>query len=203
VVAKTESRLTGTPASGKSRFSLQRLPTYTRINQDTLGTKEKCVAAANAALGRGESVVIDNTNATPELRALYVNLATKHRMSMPTNQTACWRPLLVAQLANSAILVLLQVYRLDASGSTHLPILPSISTTTARLSPRESANEFQEWRSGHSKVDFAHPLRQRASPRSRRCISYARSKARPNENASVDGHERVQYNWLPVGRLSC
>jgi len=73
----------GSPASGKSQFSRTRLANYTRVNQDTLGTKERCVSAAAAALERGESVVIDNTNPDADVRALYLKLAKKHSTLLP------------------------------------------------------------------------------------------------------------------------
>jgi len=46
--------------------------------RDTLKTKEKCVKAAAESLAAGHSVVVDNTNPSAEVRALYVALARKH-----------------------------------------------------------------------------------------------------------------------------
>lgn len=54
--------LVGPPASGKSTFSKEHLPTYCRINQDTLHSVEKCRKAVDEMLGQGKSVVVDNTN---------------------------------------------------------------------------------------------------------------------------------------------
>jgi bifunctional polynucleotide phosphatase/kinase len=44
-------------------------------HRDTCKTKEKCVKACKAALAQGKSVVIDNTNASTELRKLYIDCA--------------------------------------------------------------------------------------------------------------------------------
>ena len=46
--------------------------------RDTLKTKEKCVKAAAESLSAGHSVVVDNTNPSAEVRALYVALARKN-----------------------------------------------------------------------------------------------------------------------------
>jgi len=47
------------------------------LDRDTLGTKEKCVKQCREHLGAGLSVVVDNTNASAELRGLYTALARK------------------------------------------------------------------------------------------------------------------------------
>ncbi len=56
----------GSPGSGKSTFYHAHLTSYTRINQDQLGTKEKCIKACQQALAEKKSVVIDNLNQTKE-----------------------------------------------------------------------------------------------------------------------------------------
>ena len=43
--------LVGPMAAGKSTYCVTHYPTYTRINQDTLRTLEKCRKAAKEALG--------------------------------------------------------------------------------------------------------------------------------------------------------
>jgi bifunctional polynucleotide phosphatase/kinase len=70
----------GLPASGKSTFAKKHLIAhgYTWVNQDSLKSKEKCVKACAEALAAGQSVVVDNTNPSAELRALYINAARKH-----------------------------------------------------------------------------------------------------------------------------
>lgn len=67
----------GTPAAGKSSFFrtfLQPLG-YVRINQDKLGTRQKCLHAAEAELRDGRSVCIDNTNADIATRKHWLDLA--------------------------------------------------------------------------------------------------------------------------------
>ena len=64
----------GSSGSGKSTFWSNYLRSYTRINQDTLKTPAKCKAALIAALERGESAVIDNTNKSIEERGRYISV---------------------------------------------------------------------------------------------------------------------------------
>ncbi|RDA96038.1 hypothetical protein CP533_5935 [Ophiocordyceps camponoti-saundersi (nom. inval.)] len=71
--------LCGPPGAGKSTFYRNHLQPlgYERINQDSLKTREKCIEAARELLSDGCSVVIDNTNADLETRAMWVGLAKK------------------------------------------------------------------------------------------------------------------------------
>eukprot|EP00965_Chrysotila_dentata_P228053 6196379-Pleurochrysis_carterae.AAC.2 len=51
--------LVGIPGSGKSTFSQQILhsaPSWVRVNQDTLGTRKRCMALAKAELLKGSNV---------------------------------------------------------------------------------------------------------------------------------------------------
>ncbi|KAJ4987269.1 polynucleotide kinase 3 phosphatase [Stagonosporopsis vannaccii] len=99
--------LVGSPGAGKSSFYWRQLQPlgYSRVNQDILKTvsieapftcmaaravpplgtlsnalkqREKCVKAATALIDEGTSVVVDNTNADQDVRAVWVNLAKKH-----------------------------------------------------------------------------------------------------------------------------
>lgn len=72
----------GCMASGKSSFAKQYLlpHNYIHINQDTLKTRDKCVQQAEVELQAGHSVVVDNTNPTPAVRKLYVQLAQKYNV---------------------------------------------------------------------------------------------------------------------------
>ncbi|KAE8822277.1 hypothetical protein HRS9139_10298 [Pyrenophora teres f. teres] len=73
----------GCPGAGKSSFYWKHLQPlgYARVNQDTLKTREKCVKAATAFLQEGTSAVIDNTNADPDTRAVWITLA--HKLNVP------------------------------------------------------------------------------------------------------------------------
>ncbi|KAE8453109.1 hypothetical protein EG329_012296 [Mollisiaceae sp. DMI_Dod_QoI] len=72
----------GSPGAGKSTFYWKQLEPlgYTRINQDILKSREKCIRVADDYLKEGKSVVIDNTNADPEVRSKWVQLAAKHNV---------------------------------------------------------------------------------------------------------------------------
>lgn len=67
----------GSPAAGKSSYYSTFLKPlgYTRINQDTLKTRQNCLAAAKTALAEGKSVCVDNTNANIETRSHWISLA--------------------------------------------------------------------------------------------------------------------------------
>jgi bifunctional polynucleotide phosphatase/kinase len=71
--------MVGPPACGKSTFARKYFPNYGHVNQDTVnkgkkGTKQQCLRLTKSLLVK-QSVVIDNTNATPELRAEYIAAA--------------------------------------------------------------------------------------------------------------------------------
>ncbi|WWC92336.1 polynucleotide kinase 3'-phosphatase [Kwoniella dendrophila CBS 6074] len=73
----------GPPASGKSSFYRKHfaIEGYEHINQDLLGTRDKCLRIAETFLGEGTKVVIDNTNRNKETRAYWIRLAM--RMKIP------------------------------------------------------------------------------------------------------------------------
>ncbi|CAD5226130.1 unnamed protein product [Bursaphelenchus xylophilus] len=75
--------LVGSPASGKSHLSkwLQDEYGFTIVNQDTLGTKEKCLKKCKELIEEGEKVVVDNTNRDKATRKNYIDLA--RRLSVP------------------------------------------------------------------------------------------------------------------------
>ncbi|KAF2256368.1 PNK3P-domain-containing protein [Trematosphaeria pertusa] len=71
----------GSPGAGKSSFYWNYLQPlgYGRVNQDILKTRDKCLNAAAALIKEGTSVVVasDNTNADPQTRAHWIDLATQ------------------------------------------------------------------------------------------------------------------------------
>ncbi|KAJ1917069.1 DNA kinase/phosphatase Pnk1 [Mycoemilia scoparia] len=93
----TNSRLVvvimvGPPASGKSTISAKHLVRdrgFVHINQDTLGTKQKCIIELQNAINKASDqensehsgccggVVIDNTNPEEKTRAEYINIIKK------------------------------------------------------------------------------------------------------------------------------
>ncbi|KAI9313286.1 polynucleotide kinase 3 phosphatase-domain-containing protein [Dichotomocladium elegans] len=74
----------GNPACGKSTFAKKYLipKGYVHVNQDTLRTKEKCVAACQAAIKENKPVVIDADNTNPDVatRAMYIDIAKKAKV---------------------------------------------------------------------------------------------------------------------------
>ncbi|KAK3689081.1 polynucleotide kinase 3 phosphatase-domain-containing protein [Podospora appendiculata] len=72
----------GPPGAGKSTFYWKHLEPlgYERINQDTLKSKDKCLKAAADSLKAGVPIAIDNTNPDPEVRAQWLELASKHNV---------------------------------------------------------------------------------------------------------------------------
>ena len=65
------------PGAGKSTLAqlFERAGGYARVNQDTLGTKPRCIAAARDALSKNQSIVIDACNASVAARADWLALA--------------------------------------------------------------------------------------------------------------------------------
>ncbi|MBQ9528072.1 MAG: ATP-binding protein [Fretibacterium sp.] len=68
----------GIQASGKSQFAMTYLKSYTRINLDTLHTRNKEKLALEAAIKNREDIVIDNTNPTIKERARYISAVLGH-----------------------------------------------------------------------------------------------------------------------------
>ena len=77
-VMPTLAIMIGIQASGKSRFATTYLKEYTRINLDTLHTRNKEKVAIDDAIKNGENIVIDNTNPTREDRVKYISAVSGH-----------------------------------------------------------------------------------------------------------------------------
>ena len=67
--------LTGLPGSGKSTISKTRFPGYYRINQDDLGSRDKCVEEFKQAADAGKDIIIDRCNVNKAQRRLWIKLA--------------------------------------------------------------------------------------------------------------------------------
>ena len=116
----------GSPASGKTTFYQRHLAplNYVHINQDTLKTRAKCVAAMVEAIEAGQSVVIDNTHPSIEARNVFLNILSKR--NVPTK--CFW-------------------FQTDPDLSLHLNVYRSLTKKTHRL-PKLAfiayQNRFQE-----------------------------------------------------------
>lgn len=68
--------LVGPPGAGKSTVGklIAERRGHKYVNQDTLGNKEKCLAACRSALLKNESVVLDNQNRDKATRAEYLKM---------------------------------------------------------------------------------------------------------------------------------
>jgi len=75
--------LVGPPCLGKSTFYRTHFAPagYLHVNQDTLGSRPKCVKAAEEALAAGKSCVIDNTNRDVQTRKYYLDIAKRLQVS--------------------------------------------------------------------------------------------------------------------------
>jgi len=69
----------GPPCLGKSTFFRTHFASagYVHVNQDTLGSRPKCIKAAEEALREGKSCVIDNTNRDVQTRKYYLDMAKR------------------------------------------------------------------------------------------------------------------------------
>ncbi len=67
--------MVGAPGAGKSAYVRKTLGEYSRISQDELGNRDRCLRAVRDALAQNKKVVVDNTNPSVEVRALYIDLA--------------------------------------------------------------------------------------------------------------------------------
>ncbi|TKA49887.1 hypothetical protein B0A49_11299, partial [Cryomyces minteri] len=69
----------GSPGAGKSTLYWQHLKPlgYERVNQDILKTRDRCMKNAIELISNGSPVVVDNTNADPDTRSQWINLAKR------------------------------------------------------------------------------------------------------------------------------
>ena len=75
--------LVAPPACGKSTLAQKFVANgYVRINQDTLKTIDKCIAAGRKSLQQGSSLCVDNTNMDPKARARWIDLAKEFSVNV-------------------------------------------------------------------------------------------------------------------------
>jgi len=103
----------GFPASGKSTLARRYMVPngYVHVNRDTLKTPEKCLKTAREAVNSGKSVVVDNTNPDPDVRATYISLGQS--AGIPVR---CFRFEVEEKLAQH-----LNMFRERAGISPHVP----------------------------------------------------------------------------------
>lgn len=73
--------LVGLPASGKSTYATTTLKDHIRINQDTLGNRQKCESMVELNLALGNDIVIDRCNSTVQQRKNWINICKKYNIS--------------------------------------------------------------------------------------------------------------------------
>ncbi|EON95684.1 putative bifunctional polynucleotide phosphatase kinase protein [Phaeoacremonium minimum UCRPA7] len=138
----------GSPGAGKSTFYWKYLKPlgYERVNQDILKryvlliyrvvnitqkfySKDKCFRAAADHLSEGDSVAIDNTNADPDTRAQWIELARKNKVPI----RCLWfkTPIPIAE-------------HNDAVRAMNRPMNPESRTSLPKLAFNGFASRFKE-----------------------------------------------------------
>lgn len=75
--------MSGFPGSGKTTYVKNNYPNHQIINQDVLGSKQKCIELAYKLLRRDKSIVIDRTNITRKQRKIWIELAKEFKLEPP------------------------------------------------------------------------------------------------------------------------
>lgn len=74
----------GFPGSGKSTYiKNEDYRSYEIINQDELGSKEKCIEKVYKLLKKDKSLVIDRTNITRRQRKIWIDIAKEFKLEPP------------------------------------------------------------------------------------------------------------------------
>lgn len=76
--------LVGLPGSGKSTICNKWFPTYVRISQDELGSRDACIKECKKALESGFSVIIDRCNSSVSQRKHWIKLALDYDVEVIT-----------------------------------------------------------------------------------------------------------------------
>ncbi|KAF8344335.1 polynucleotide kinase 3 phosphatase-domain-containing protein [Cantharellus anzutake] len=109
----------GYPASGKTSFYKDYFEPheYVHVNQDTLGSKKKCLALVESSVKEGKSVVVDNTNRDVDTRKPYITLARKLKCSIRCLYFATPRETAIHNDVYRAFLAT------PREGEVHIPVL--------------------------------------------------------------------------------
>ncbi|KAI0278338.1 PNK3P-domain-containing protein [Russula aff. rugulosa BPL654] len=151
----------GLPCLGKSTFFRTHFAPagYVHVNQDTLGSRPKCVRAAEEALEAGKSCVIDNTNRNVQTRKYFLDVAK--RLKVPArcfvfqgSVELAWHNNLYRAFARPASLAAREPTR---------PVLPHMALTSFEdayeaPSVNEGFSEVRDvpWRFGGSEEERRH-----------------------------------------------
>ena len=68
----------GLPASGKSTIAKTEYSEYIRINQDELGSRDKCVEFFELNLTLDNDIIVDRCNVTKKQRKIWLDICRKH-----------------------------------------------------------------------------------------------------------------------------
>ncbi|KAL7412832.1 polynucleotide kinase 3 phosphatase-domain-containing protein [Mrakia frigida] len=120
----------GSPGSGKSHFfrTFFEKEGYARVNQDELGTRQKCLKKVEELVKEGRRVVVDNTNRDALTRSSYIAIANAH--SIPIRCILFTLPPLLSAHQN--------LYRLYPSSlGSHVPLIALNSFKSAYEEPKE------------------------------------------------------------------
>jgi bifunctional polynucleotide phosphatase/kinase len=76
--------MVGFPGSGKSFLSkyISNIYNYKIINQDTIGTKIKCIKETTKFMKTNNNIIVDSTNPDIESRKIWINLANQHKYNI-------------------------------------------------------------------------------------------------------------------------
>lgn len=76
--------LCGLPGSGKTTIAKKHFKNYIHINQDELGSREKCYDVMSTALMKKQNVIIDRVFSTVKERKFWLDLVSEYHVDTVT-----------------------------------------------------------------------------------------------------------------------